>query len=591
MKYRRPYLAFAYQITRSVRNRLVSGVKKLKQPRYLIGSVAAAAYIWWFFINPITKATANMGTPADGMIPAQALAIFLAYMQFLLGWVIAPFSQGIPFTEAEVQRLFPAPLMRRDLLLFRWMREQPVLLLTQALFAVVAMRLGARHYLIAWIGLYFMSNALASHAMVARLFSLWLRTKGLIGRMLSFVPMIVIVGVTIWAVYDAFERGGENPFMDNGRPRSFSEILMRGPTFRVLSRPLFLITRPIVGELSRAWLSDVALVVLFFIVMRIFIRNLDVAFEEQASEMAQKLVRVKTEGLAALAGEKRLIVKEGDRPLFELSSRGAPWVAFVWKNVISIGRFKRRILAFIPVLILMGFVIASGSSRHADRDTSQVIGAILLFITPYTAIVGPALLRIDLRLDLAHFDVLKAMPVRGRQLVLGEVLATTLVLWAAQLLLLAVAATLLWRSGQPWTKEHAEWRLTVGLALSAFTGAAVLLGGIDFVITTAQNLMALYFPSLTRVGNASRQGFDAFGQQLIGGLVTFIGYAVLFVVPGLAVLGAGFVGRMVGGTPLMALAGGIAGGMLLVLEAAALIFLSERRFERYDVSAESVGTE
>ena len=61
------------------------------------------------------------------MILPQTYPYVLALM--ILAWALPSDSGGLQFSEAEIAFLFPAPLRRRDLLLYKIIRAQP-----QALF-------------------------------------------------------------------------------------------------------------------------------------------------------------------------------------------------------------------------------------------------------------------------------------------------------------------------------------------------------------------------------------------------------------------------------------------------------------------------
>src|SRR5207247_9272566 len=68
------------------------------------------------------------------------------------------------------------------------------------------------------------------------------------------------------------------------------------------------------------------------------------------------------------------------------------------------------------------------------------LGILTVILTGYSLFLGPAILRQDLRQDLANADILKMYPLRGWQVVLGELLAPAAILTGVQWCLVLLAA-------------------------------------------------------------------------------------------------------------------------------------------------------
>jgi hypothetical protein len=154
-----------------------------------------------------------------------------------------------------------------------------------------------------------------------------------------------------------------------------------------------------------------------------------------------------------------------------------------------------------------------------DRDGApRTWGALLL-------VGGPLIVRTDLRQDLAHLATLRALPMRGRDLVGAEVLASTLALTAAQLGLLVV--TLLSSLGaREGLGTSLEARLAVGAAI------AVALPGVNLASFVIHNGAALLFPAWVRPAGGAARGVEATGQGLVTTGLTLVGLAVLLAAPG-----------------------------------------------------------
>jgi hypothetical protein len=179
-----------------------------------------------------------------------------------------------------------------------------------------------------------------------------------------------------------------------------------------------------------------------------------------------------------------------------------------------------------------------------------------------------------------RLDVVKTYPLRGWQVVLGEMLAPIVLITAIEWLLLAVlavaAATLSGEVGFT-VLSSGLGVIAVGLLVPPVVG---LMTGISFAAT-------LYFPSwMSAVGQAGG-GLDAMGQRMIfaGGYVVVLAAALLpaalvAAVPYLIVLW--MTGLQVGALS----AGAVAVSLILFGEFAAVVWWLGGRYERFDLSAE-----
>ena len=126
--------ASLYIIGCSARNRLRVRLRRLREPRYLIGAIVGAAYLYFSFFARMRQARAVERGPRGGpcrrrrsrrSARARRAAVGLALLAATaVGWLL-PFDSGLlEFSQAEVQFLFPAPVSRRSLLMHRMMRSQ-----------------------------------------------------------------------------------------------------------------------------------------------------------------------------------------------------------------------------------------------------------------------------------------------------------------------------------------------------------------------------------------------------------------------------------------------------------------------------------
>ena len=96
--------------------------------------------------------------------------------------------------------------------------------------------------------------------------------------------------------------------------------------------------------------------------------------------------------------------------------------------------------------VMIGWLTMVVAVFGRARGLAQAIGLLATFAAVFAIVLGPQMLRIDLRQDLQHLELLKTWPVRAAAVVRGEML------WPA-----AVITTLAWVLG------------VVGIVLSAAT--------------------------------------------------------------------------------------------------------------------------
>ena len=106
---------------------------------------------------------------------------------------------------------------------------------------------------------------------------------------------------------------------------------------------------------------------------------------------------------------------------------------------------------------------------------------------------------------------------------------------------------------------------------------------------TAENLLALWMPGLVRLGRGVKPGFDQMGLNLLGALVRMLALLVLFLVPAGVGVPLGMIAATLGlAIPVAIALGVIAGALVLAAESYAMICLSEKRYDRFDITSEKV---
>ena len=194
-------------------------------------------------------------------------------------------------------------------------------------------------------------------------------------------------------------------------------------------------------------------------------------------------------------------------------------------------------------------------------------------------LLGPQAARQDLRTDLVNSDILKTYPLRGWQIVLGEMLTpvvilsvlTWLALWVVYLLMPDVLAS----------------RLPPGLRIEATLGIALLAPPFIAIQVLVPNAATVLLPAWVQATrDRTERGVEVMGQRLIF-VVSQLFVTAMALVPAMILGGIVFaLVQLVAGFAIAGAVAGIAMAMLLTLEVWLGIQWLGGRFEALDISSE-----
>jgi ABC-2 type transport system permease protein len=558
--------ALLYLRLTSLANVLRSQLRRLRQPKYLIGVLAAAGYFWLFFFRRRGPGSPGQffnvmfgnGETAE-LIAAGALALFLFFT-----WLTLGDQPGLAFTEAEVAFLFPAPLSRRQLIHYKLINGLILSLFSSVFFVFIFIGLrggwsGALRHWGAWWAL----NAnLSLHQNVAALSVAWLSQHGL----RTFRRRLILLGglglVVAAGLVVAWHFG----------PRSLAWFLW----------PTRLVVRPFLATGLGNYLGALGPALGVIALQYLWVLRLESPFEDASIARAQKV----GETVARMRAGKSIRfspVTKARRAPFRLENRLPAEFAFLWKNLMAAPAYLNRRTFLICVAVLVFGL--TWLKRQPGLDDPKLLGSfaiIPLVAMAYVLVFGPQLARNDLRGDLMNADLLKTYPLPGWRIVLGELLAPTLVLTAiCWLLLLAIAVMPTPPPGESSTGWFApELRIVIVVSLAAITPALCALQ------LLVPNAGALLFPAWAPTGRPADGGFDVKGQRLI----FFAGQFLCLI---LALLPAALLAALtiILTQWLLGLPGAIALSVIPVLGVLAGelwfgVWLLGPRFERLDISAE-----
>jgi len=519
--------ATLYIVLCSARNRIGRRLARLLEPRYLVGAVAGVSYlVFILFIRQRAYGTrtvvvrdagaAAASAGAFGLVGVAGGSVLLAFAAFAC-WVM-PFTSGLlEFSRAETAFLFPSPLTRRQLLVYRLMRSQ-FAVFTGALIMALAYPTGTvvarlQSLLAIWVVLmtshvFFTGVTLARDRLRRR------------GRAPSFMwPGLVLPGATVVAVLASIFRGSGGLPLDTASEAADAVVAVaeHGVTslllfpFATLVRPLFASGLPeFIEALAKALgIYAVALAWLFWADSESS-DSADASAERQVNQPERKARAYRAKPIA-----------------WTPASGSFPEAFFLWKGALQTFRtVDRRV--FLRAFLIVGWMIAASFFVTRARGLVALVGVFSTWGALFTIFMAPQIVRMDLRQDLAHLELLKAWPVRGAAVIRGEIAwSATVVTTAAWMFgLTAMVLSMVSASRIPSANRLAVWT-----AFLLVTPALVL------AQYTMHNAVAVVFPGWVPLGASRPRGVDAVGQRLILLIANWLGL-VLALLPGILITSA-----------------------------------------------------
>ncbi len=535
-----------------MRNRIRMRLRRLKEPRYLLGMMLGLAYFYWVFWRPRGNAGFRQGFASmfGGTAGIELALVTLLFLLAALSWAWPRSTPALPFTRADVQWLFTAPISRRRLVAYRLWRSKIGALVGSLIFTLLFRPSSVAGGWTLFLGMALMMTTVSVHLTGVSLSRDALRTSGLRRLTRRWLPpavvaaAVLVIGTTVathWTDLSTLSaRGGD-------LTAELQALSTSGATGVVLW-PFHVVARlPLAGSAS-ALLAQLPVALALLGLNYVWVLRADVAFEEASAELADRLDEMRRRGPRA-----SLRPRAAKPPPFALAPTGPVETAILWKNLIRMGRFLswRLLLRLSPAIVAMAFVLGrAGRSGNAWNGPT----ILCLVVAGMALLLGPQIVRSDLRHDLTNLDVLKTWPVPGAALVRGEILAPAIVLTVMASLALIVATVL--STGATFAADVADrWSL--------LAAALMVAPGIVLAELLVQNALAVTFPSWVVVG-PRRGGIDIMGQRmlLLAGMLLVL---VLAVLPAALVAGAALgIAYLATGTILVVAPGALAGATLLV---------------------------
>lgn len=583
--------ALLYLQSRTFLNRQKLRLRRLKKPKYLIGAIVGGLYFYFYFFrfvfHAVRKPASTVHFPTEQVQLMEPLGAGILLVIVLLAWIFPHGRAALTFTEAEINFLFPAPVSRRTLVQFKLLKSQISILFTTLLLTLFTGRLGSGGAWIRILGWWIILSTLNLHFLGSSFARSMLLEHGISNWKRRLYVLLFLAGFSVIVFLWAKQTIPTLNILDlrdvSVAKEFFHEVARAGPVPWLLF-PFQLVVRPFfatgAAEFLRVLWPALAVMLLHYV----WVLRANVAFEEASVEVSQRLAeRTK----AVRAGNFQPRPTKSKRSPFPLAPTGPPAIALLWKNLIAAGQmFTMRF--WIIIAVTFGPLLIIGTRHHSELRL--VLGYGCLLVLFWSLLIGPQILRYDFRHDLPIADILKSFPMRGWQLVLGELLAPAVALTAIQWLLILGAAALLGEgSAQIEMRTDTDgfhmlslpWRLSLGL------GIAIVVPLLDFVSLIIPNASVLLFPGWFQAGKDGPQGIEATGQRLIfmlGQLLVF----VLSILPAAVAFAVIFFPLSYLTHRLIAVPiASVGAALALSVECTFAVVLLGKVFEKFDLSAES----
>lgn len=541
--------ALLYLRLTSLRNLVLSRLRRLRQPKYLVGALVAAAYLYFFIFRQARVGFSTGPGPGPfGALPADPTALLLGVgalallVTVVVMWIAPGDEPGLRFTEPEIAFLFPAPISRRGLMHFKLVGTLFTSLLQTLFFAAVfsgrSMTTGRGGYI--FVGWWVVLSFVSLHYLGASLTIAQLAARGLhAGRrrlVLGAAALVgaVAIGASIWFTLPSV-------WLADSVPAWLQSAFSTG-VLRWLLWPLQWLLRPFFaagpGAFALALLPALGILALQYV----WVIRTNVAFEEAAiagaERRAARLAQLKQSG-----GFSSRSHHERARPdPFALHRLPWPEVAFLWKNLLSTRRWVApRTALGAAALLIGGSIVLQRTMGHEYWRAGAGIAALGALGAAATLFYGPLLTRLDLRQDLVNADILKVYPLPGWRIVFGELLAPVVVL--STVVWLGVLAWYLGLHGHQPPALSPVW-FSPGMRIAWCLCAAAATPFLLTLELLIPNAAPVLFPGWFQTLRTPGGGLDLMGQRLI------FGFGQIFVVAlalGIAAGGAAGVHLMIRG--------------------------------------------
>ncbi len=568
-------------VSRSLANVITFRIKRLRQPKYLAGACIGAAYFYFYFYRFLFHAARTPGASpfsalGDLGLDMAALALFGIFIVF--AWLWPGSRAALYFTEAEIAWLFPAPIDRPALIRFKLLKSQFALLFLAFVMTLITGRFTQGSQ--AWLrmgGWWIVLSTLQLHRLGASFALQRLTERGLADWKRRFA--VVGVVAALGAAFYFWQRSSPGAPQIEPQPRLadwsawLRAFVNAGPGPYVLW-PFRQLLGPWFASDGVAFARALPLPVAIMAAHYFWVISAHVSFEEASIVLSQKRAAFVA---ARRGGDLRVTQspRAAKMPLFRLHPRGFAPVAFAWKHAISEGGLRSaRFWTGVGAALLI-CVPAFRENAAVPIVAACIGGALFVFVFFTNAQLGAQIVR----RELSAVDLLKTFPLRGWQLVLGQLLGP--VIGGSIRQWFAIALVALSASVVP---EISRAVPRIGMFAASI---ALVIPALNLALMVVPTGATLLFPAWFKSGEHTTPGLETMGLRLIMvvGQLLVVGVAL---VPAVAIGAAAWFGAsMLGAAYFSPIAAGAAAALTLGAEAGAGVAWLGWLFDRFDASSEA----
>jgi hypothetical protein len=488
----------------SARNRMRRRLRRLKEPRYIIGAVVGAAYLFVTLVLRRRAFDVRRGTRLSTQAGAAAAAAFwgvapplasaLLAVTAVASWLFPVGSTLLDFTRAETVFLFPAPATRRQLVGYRLVRSQLSSVIGALIVAVAYPTGSILTRLQGLIGVWLL--LMTSHAYFTGVTLARARLLRGGGSRLFVWPALALPMLTVGGVVFSLLTAVPRMETAGGVLDGIRRVAVHEPV-RSLLWPFSLPVGPLLARSGGEFLRALAGALVAYVATVAWLLWADAESPDAADAAAH--------GRLDQASDRTTPSATARLTPWRLASEGAPAWALAWKSAVQTTRsVDRRV--FWGALLVFTWIAAASLFVTRARGLVDLAGLGATWGGAFALLMLPQMIRADLRQDLAHLDLLKTWPLSGATLIRGQILwpiaSVTAIAWALALLSMLLSTTV--ASLLPATGRPAVW-LTIFIVIPAVVTAQY----------TVHNAIAVLFPGWIAIGPSRPRGVDAVGQRLV----------------------------------------------------------------------------
>ncbi|MFN7914620.1 MAG: putative ABC exporter domain-containing protein [Vicinamibacterales bacterium] len=509
-------------VSRTAKNRFRQRLRRLREPRYLFGTIAGLVYLTFtlviraraYEVRGGSEEAASLFALMGPIVGGVGLAVLA-----LASWVLPVPSTLLDFSKAEIAFLFPAPLSRGTLVLYRIVRSQ-VVVFTAALIMTLAYPVGslparARGLASVWLLLMTMRTFFAVVVLARSSGRGWSGVRAF-GWPALLVPLAAVVSVSGPLFAAVADLARLSPLQVPGR---LAEAIFEGAGANGASvwlTPFTALLTPLFSRSLTSFLAALPAAMALYALTVVWLVVADRASTEQADARAEHQVTSQPRAAQAYAA------RTAPSPL---AWNGPPEFLFLWKASLQTWRTVDRRVVMRGLLIL-AWVVGASVLVTRGRSVALLVGVGATWAALFSVLMLPQILRMDLRQDLEHLALLRTWPVRGAALVRGQML------WPVLIVVL-----LAWFFGglAMGASMNSASQIPFGNRVSAWSAFLLLAPGIVLAQYTVHNAIAVFFPGWIPIGPNRPRGVDAAGQRLLLLLGNWVGL-LLALIPGALVI-------------------------------------------------------